>query len=151
NRTATLPQYRFRFYRDDARTEHWTDLPPVPVVDEQGNAALDERGLPIFGPAGFPQLFSTDPGRALITGNPADFEAFDMPQLRGIANTAPYFHDNLMLTLDDVVEVYSRAILPALPVLGFPPIHETEQPSFFGGESLSEEQKADLIEFLEIL
>lgn len=150
NRTATLPRYRFRFYKDDARTIHWTDLPPVPVFDPQGNPAVDERGLPIVGPAGVPQFFTTDPGRALITGNPSDFEAFDVPQLRGIANTGPYFHDNLMLTLDDVVETYSRAILPAIPALGFLPIHPTEQPSFFAGESLSEQEKANLIEFLEI-
>jgi len=148
NATADLPQYRFRFYKDDARTEHWTDLPPIPAVDAQGNTALDERGLPITGPAGFPVPFTTDPGRALISGNPAEFEAFDVPQLRGIASTAPYFHDNSMATLEDMVEVYSRAILPAIPALGLPPTHATAQPSFFPGESLSEVEKADLLEFL---
>lgn len=150
NVTAEFPQYRFRFYKDDARTEHWTDLPPVPVFDEQGNPAVDERGLPITGPAGFPQFFSTDPGRALISGKPSDFEAFDVPQLRGVASTAPYFHDNSMATLEDVVDIYSRAILPFITVMELPPIHPTPQPAFFPGESLTAEEKADLVAFLEI-
>ncbi len=151
NATADLPRYRFRFYRDAERTVHWTDLPPIPVVDEEGNAAVDERGLLIVGPSGTPQPFSTDPGRALISGHPSDFEAFDVPQLRGIANTAPYFHDNLMATLEDVVDVYSRAILPFTTALELPPIHPTEQPSFFPGEALSAGEKADLVDFLKIL
>jgi flavin reductase (DIM6/NTAB) family NADH-FMN oxidoreductase RutF len=40
------------------------------------------------------RAFTTDPGRTAITADPADFEAFDSPQLRGIAQTAPYFHYN---------------------------------------------------------
>ncbi|KIG17969.1 hypothetical protein DB30_02184 [Enhygromyxa salina] len=150
NITANFPAYRFRFYRDNARTEHWTDLPPLPLFNEQGLPAVDERGVPIAGPSGGPIPFTTDPGRALITGNPSDFEGFDVPQLRGIANTAPYFHDNNVLTLEEVVELYSRAILPAIPGGPFPPIHVTPQPSFFPGESLSPAEKADLVAFLEV-
>ena len=49
---------------------------------------------------------STDPGRALISGNVIDFGSFDIPQLRGISKTAPYFHDNSAATLEDVVSHY---------------------------------------------
>src|SRR3954453_8335598 len=55
-------------------------------------------------------VMSPDPGRALITGvGPKDdptFEnvnAFKISPLRGVKNTAPYFHDNSARTLDDSV------------------------------------------------
>jgi cytochrome c peroxidase len=49
---------------------------------------------------------STDPGQALLTGSPDDLNHFDIPALYGIAETAPYFHDNSAATLDDVVRQY---------------------------------------------
>ena len=52
-------------------------------------------------------------GRALITGfvgGPAppfdDWNKFDVPGLRGIRNTAPYFHNNSADTLEEVVDHY---------------------------------------------
>ena len=53
-------------------------------------------------------LTSPDPGRALITGNVNDFNAFKTPQLRGIKRTGPYFHDNSAKTLADVAAHYTR-------------------------------------------
>ena len=70
--------------------------------------ALDENGAPIVGPNFLPQLWSTDPGRAAITGDPADFEAFDVPQLRGIANTAPYFHDGRAKTVEEAATLMMK-------------------------------------------
>ena len=151
NITANFPAYRFRFYHDDERTQQWTDLPPLPLFDQNGLPAVDEQGVPIAGPAGGPMPYTTDPGRALITGDPSDWEGFDTTQLRGIADTAPYFHDNNLDTLADVVDLYSRAILPAIPGGLFPPIFPTPQPAFFPGEALSDQQKADLVAYLEIL
>ena len=59
-------------------------------------------------------LTSPDPGRALITGvNPsldptlANGDAFKISVLRGIKNTAPYFHDNSAKTLEDVAAHYA--------------------------------------------
>jgi cytochrome c peroxidase len=55
---------------------------------------------------------SSDPGRALLTGfvgGPApqdDWNKFDMPSLRGISRTAPYFHNNSAATLEEVVDHY---------------------------------------------
>jgi cytochrome c peroxidase len=55
---------------------------------------------------------SSDPGRALLTGfvggPPAadDWNKFDVPGLRGIRNTAPYFHNNSATTLEAVVDHY---------------------------------------------
>jgi cytochrome c peroxidase len=55
---------------------------------------------------------SSDPGRALLTGfvggPPAadDWNKFDVPGLRGIRRTAPYFHNNSAATLEAVVDHY---------------------------------------------
>jgi len=55
---------------------------------------------------------SSDPGRALLSGfvgGPAgtdDWNKFDVPGLRGISKTAPYFHNNSVDTLEQVVDQY---------------------------------------------
>ena len=49
---------------------------------------------------------STDPGQALLTGNIAHLNFFEIPTLYGISQTAPYFHDNSAATLEDVVRHY---------------------------------------------
>jgi len=58
---------------------------------------------------------TSDPGRALLTGFagvglPArdDWSKFDIPGLRGIARTAPYFHNNSADTLEEVVAHYNE-------------------------------------------
>jgi cytochrome c peroxidase len=59
------------------------------------------------------QLESSDPGTVLtdvraletVAGNQV-FNRFDIPQLRGINETAPYFHDHRAKTLEDVVKHY---------------------------------------------
>jgi cytochrome c peroxidase len=50
---------------------------------------------------------SPDPGRMLITGKRADFNFFDVTQLRGVSRTAPYFHDNSSPDLTDVLNHYN--------------------------------------------
>jgi len=150
NASVELPRYRLRFYRDASRREALVDLPPTPVTVSgdpfDPRPALDAQGAPIVGGNLIPQQFTTDPGRAAITGDPADFEAFDVPQLRGIAKTAPYFHDNMRETLEQVVDDYSRFVLLFIKPLGFQP-HPPEQE---GGrrEALSPEEKADLLAYL---
>jgi len=150
NSDVELPRYRFRFYSDATREHAVVDLPPVPATQSGDpfdfHPQLDAQGAPIVGPNLTPQLFSTDPGRAAISGEPADFEAFDVPPLRGIARTAPYYHDNSIETLEDVVDNYSRFVLRAIPPLHLqvhPPEHPDTPP-----EALSREEKADLLAFL---
>ena len=74
--------------------------------------------LPTQGPTGIipagtrVRRTSSDPGRALLTGfvgGPGpddDWDKFDVPGLRGIRATAPYFHNNSAATLEDVVDHY---------------------------------------------
>jgi cytochrome c peroxidase len=53
------------------------------------------------------QFFTTsDPGRMLLTGQPADIGVMDITQLRGIGRTAPYFHNNSAAALEEVLDHY---------------------------------------------
>ena len=54
----------------------------------------------------FQFVTTSDPGRLLLTGQPADLGVMDITQLRGIRNTAPYFHNNSAATLEDVIDHY---------------------------------------------
>ena len=49
---------------------------------------------------------TTDPGRALITGKWADIGKFKGPILRGLAARAPYFHNGMAATVNDVIDFY---------------------------------------------
>ena len=49
---------------------------------------------------------TTDPGRALITGKWADIGKFKGPVLRGLAARAPYFHNGMAASLDEVLDFY---------------------------------------------
>ena len=69
---------------------------------------LNKAGNPVrtfITPSG--SFDSPDPGRALITGNPADANFFRIPTLWGAAKTGPWFHDNSAKTLEDLAQHYS--------------------------------------------
>jgi cytochrome c peroxidase len=82
---------------------------------------------------------SSDPGRALLTGfvgGPAaadDWNKLDNNGLRGLANTAPYFHNNSADTLEAVVdhyvEFFKRVRVNAPPGV-IPPIASTDGINF---------------------
>jgi mono/diheme cytochrome c family protein len=68
---------------------------------------------------------TSDPGRLLLTGQPADLFVMDVTQLRGIANTAPYFHNNSAATLEEVLDLYDaffRRVARLVPSPNLPPI-----------------------------
>ena len=69
-----------------------------------------------------------------------DFK-FKTPTLRGVALTAPYFHDGSAKTLEDVVEFYSRGGASEDPQLD-PKMKKL---------NLSEEDKKNLVAFLKAL
>jgi len=72
---------------------------------------------------------TTDPGRALITGRWKDVGRFKGPVLRALAARAPYFHNGIAATLEDVVHHYENH-------LGF---------------IFTNEERADLVAFLNAL
>ena len=72
-------------------------------------------------------LVSSDPGTVLtesqaleMVGGNQVFNRFDVPQLRGINKTAPYFHDHRANTLEDVVRHYQSFFAFINRVRGFP-------------------------------
>ena len=89
------------------------------------------------------RVLTPDPGRAAVTGS-MDFEhlnAFKISQLWGVADTAPYFHDNSAKTLEDVMLHYKKFFAAVTDPLvdGDPAIDLTDQ-----------DQK-DIIAFLKLL
>jgi len=55
--------------------------------------------------AGAAKAADADPGRMRVTANPRDQGAFKTPGLRGLALTAPYFHDGSASTLEAAVDI----------------------------------------------
>lgn len=93
---------------------------------------------------------SSDPGRALLTGFvggvPAqdDWNKLDMPGLRGISRTAPYFHNNSAATLEEVVDHYIeffKRVKANTPPGVVPPIASTDGVNF-DRQPLAEEREA---------
>ncbi len=92
--------------------EHRSADPAAPVFE---NVSVSERnlpGLPLLRLAfvlddGTVRIVETpDPGRAAITGRIEDLNRFEIPQLRGLKHTAPYFHDNSAATIADMIDHY---------------------------------------------
>ncbi|MGH8318603.1 MAG: hypothetical protein ACREUL_11585 [Steroidobacteraceae bacterium] len=61
-----------------------------------------------FNPGQSASFYTTDPGRALITGHCSDFNRIKGPILRGLAARAPYFHNGSAATLREVVNFYNQ-------------------------------------------
>ena len=59
--------------------------------------------------SGEPESFYTsDPGKALVSGNCSDFNRIKGPILRGLAARAPYFHNGAAATLKEAVNFYNE-------------------------------------------
>jgi cytochrome c peroxidase len=93
--------------------------------------ALDIAGLPIYTVNCMDgmSLQVTDIGRAMISGKCADVGKVKGPVLRGLAGRAPYFHNGAARQLSDVVEFYNQRF----------------------NLNLTEQQKSDLVAFLQTL
>jgi cytochrome c peroxidase len=98
---------------------------------------------------------SSDPGRALLSGFVGgaaptdDWNKFDIPGLRGISKTAPYFHNNSAATLeamvDHYVEFFKRVKANAAP--GVVPLVATTDGVNFDRQPTPEE-RAPLLAYL---
>lgn len=51
---------------------------------------------------------SEDEGRKKVTGKESDLHVFKVPSLRNITETAPYFHDGSIATLDEAVRLMGK-------------------------------------------
>jgi cytochrome c peroxidase len=74
---------------------------------------LSAPDLPVFkvecqtGPFAGSVRYTSDPGRALISGKCADIGRLKGPILRGLTARAPFFHNGAAATLRQVVEFYN--------------------------------------------
>jgi cytochrome c peroxidase len=103
----------------------------------------------IDGRGGYPE-----PNRGLYesTGTPSDMGRFRAPSLRNVAVTAPYMHDGSIATLDEVLDHYAAGgrTIESGPHAGV----GSESPLkniFLHGFTLTAEQRADVLAFLESL
>jgi cytochrome c peroxidase len=104
----------------------------IGVTDYPARGGLDISGLPVYTITCIntgDTVQTTDPARAVITGKCADVGKTKGPILRGLAARAPYFHNGSAATLGDVVEFYNQRF----------------------NLNLTEQQKADLVAFLQTL
>jgi len=101
-------------------------------------AQLSMPDLPVSLISGCPSLFApnepesfytSDPGKALITGQCSDFNRIKGPVLRGLAARAPYFHNGAAADLHELVNFYNQRF----------------------SMNLTEQQKSDLVAFLDSL
>ena len=101
-------------------------------------AQLSMPDLPVYLVSGCPSPFApgepesfytSDPGKALVTGQCSDFNRIKGPILRGLAARAPYFHNGAAADLEELVNFYDQRF----------------------SMRLTEEQKADLVAFLNSL
>lgn len=84
---------------------------------------LSQPDLPLFLISGCPNPFNarqaesfytSDPGKALVSGNCADFNRLKGPILRGLAARAPYFHNGAAANLRELVNFYNERFQMAL-------------------------------------
>jgi len=96
---------------------------------------LQQPTVPVFelvcsqGPLAGTTYYTSDPGKALISGQCSDIGRGKGPILRGLAARAPYFHNGVAANLQQVVKFYNQRFQIGL----------------------SEQQTQDLINFLQTL
>jgi cytochrome c peroxidase len=83
---------------------------------------------------------TADSGRMRITLNESDRGKYKTPSLRNIALTAPYMHDGSIATLDEVIDHFASGGQ-----------HYSNQSALAQGFTISDDEKADLIAFLNAL
>lgn len=83
-----------------------------------------------------------DPGRYAATGDPDDLGAMRTPPLRYLKYTAPYMHNGVFFTLEEVVEFYN--------IGGTQDVFGTKSP-IMQPLNLTRQEKQDLVAFLESL
>ena len=87
---------------------------------------------------------SPDTGRVEIVNGPDATRAFRTPGLRNVALTAPYMHNGVFATLDEVLDFYEGGGGRAFNV-------DVTPDEFIHGFDLTDQQRSDLIAFLNAL
>ncbi|HEU5410397.1 MAG TPA: hypothetical protein VFU57_05200 [Candidatus Acidoferrales bacterium] len=114
-----------------SRTVNFETNPVIQAAVSQ----LSMPNLPVYqlvcnqGPDSGEVVYTSDPGKALLTGNCVDIGRGKGLVLRGLAARAPYFHNGSAATLEEVVEFYNTRFQM----------------------NLTEQEKRDLVNFLKTL
>lgn len=117
------------------------------VFNEKGKCVTCHNGPNFtdnkFHALGLPKREGTpdDLGRYAITRDEAEKEQFKTPTLRNVAQTAPYMHNGMFTTLEEVVAFYVKA----------EPTSSPRHPLITPLSLLTEQDKKNLIEFLHAL
>ncbi|MDB4957971.1 MAG: hypothetical protein JWO36_5540, partial [Myxococcales bacterium] len=106
-------------------TDESRRTPDMPLYTLKCNA----KGVTAGHCAAGAKMTTTDPGRALISGNWADIGKFKGPILRGLAARAPYFHNGFAADLGAAVDFYDTRF----------------------GIGFTKDERADLVAFLSTL
>lgn len=87
-----------------------------------------------------------------LTGQPEDMGRFRPPTLRNVAVTAPYMHDGSLETLEDVIRTYEAGgrLIEEGPLAG-DGRRSPLKSGFVVGFTLTDEERTDLVHFLESL
>nr|MBS0037821.1 cytochrome-c peroxidase [Saprospiraceae bacterium] len=133
---------------------HGEDIDPAVL---RGKAIFDSKGMclechftPDFTADEFKNIGTfdggefADPGRYKITGDSSDLGKFKVPGLRNVAITAPYMHNGMFATLEEVLEFYNdtRSVIP----------HPINQDSLLQEPlGLTEKERGDVVAFLRAL
>jgi cytochrome c peroxidase len=109
----------------DIGTVHSPANETDPIV-ANGLAQLDVPDLPVYEITGCPNpfaaasttpgsapvqpyiIYTTDPGKGLVTGMCSDVNRVKGPVLRGLAARAPYFHNGAAQNLDQLLNFYNQ-------------------------------------------
>lgn len=96
-----------------------------------------------FAALGVPDANPENPdlGQVEVVNGPDATRAFRTPGLRNVALSAPYMHNGVFATLEEVVDFYAKGGGPAFGV-------DIEPDEFIRGFTLTEQQTSDLIAFL---
>lgn len=113
---------------------HALNVPEHPELQNNPRVAATRRFVAKLNHYTEYRTLKEDPGRYLITKDPNDWKAFKTPTLRDISKTAPYMHNGVFETIDEVIDFLDKgggSGSKALQPLG-----------------LSDEEKKDLKTFL---
>lgn len=84
---------------------------------------------------------SPDLGQVEVVNGPDSTRAFRTPGLRNVALSAPYMHNGVFATLEEVVDFYAKGGGPAFGV-------DVPPDEFLQGFTLTDQQTSDLVAFL---
>jgi cytochrome c peroxidase len=110
------------------------NVPESPEFERDPRVAATRRFVAKVSGYGDFRLLAADPGRYLVTKERRDWKAFRTPTLREIARTAPYMHNGIFATLEEVIAFVDRGGGEGTTALA--PLH------------LSAEEKQALLAFL---